>query len=212
MPQMIINPKKMNKQEIYKLLIGTVLPRPIAFVTSLSPHGVLNGAPFSFFNVVSTDPPMIGISCGRKSDGSMKDTAYNITKTKEFVVHTVDIKNVKVINDASIDYPSDISEVEQLGLTQAQSEKVQVPGIQEAYIRMECVLHQWIPLGGHDSKPSSDFLIGEIVSFFIDDGVYWDRKILVEKLHPVGRLAGTAYTTLGEMFSLPRKNYKDLNK
>ena len=209
---MIIDPKTKTSQEIYKLLIGCVLPRPIAFVTSLSPDGVLNGAPFSFFNVISTSPPMIGISCNRKPDGSMKDTAYNITNTKEFVVHVVDTHNVKILNDASTDYPRHISEIEQLGLTKVQSEKVQVPGIIEAQIRMECVLHKWIPLGGNSDSPNTDFLIGEIISFYIRDDLYHEGKIRTELLQPVGRLEGTMYGTIGETFSMPRKRFKDVQK
>ncbi|MCA1032419.1 flavin reductase family protein [Bacillus timonensis] len=210
--KMFIDPSNLNKQENYKLLIGSVLPRPIAFVTSLTTDGIVNGAPFSFFNVVGTEPPMISISCNRKPGGIMKDTAKNITQQEEFVVHIVDSENVSRINETSTDYPSHLSEIEAEGFTKVASTKVKVPGVKEAKIRMECKLYQWLPLGGKDGKPNTDLLIGEVVCFHIDDDLYYDGKINTEKLDPISRLAGTVYAEIGDSFSMPRKSYSEKMK
>jgi len=208
--EMRIDPKEQSKRDNYKLLIGTVLPRPIAFVTSLSKEGIVNAAPFSFFNVVGTEPPMIGFSCIRKPEGVMKDTARNIVGGKEFVVHVVDRQIVKRVNDTSIDFPQEISEAEEVGFQLVPSHSVRVPRIAEAKVQMECRLHQHLVLGADaEGNPNADFIIGEIVQFHIADDLYEEGKIDTRKLDPVSRLAGLNYGEIGEMFSLPRPTYEE---
>ncbi|WP_085524538.1 flavin reductase family protein [Tuberibacillus sp. Marseille-P3662] len=207
---MHINPKDQTKKENYKLLIGSILPRPIAFVTSRTPEGTINAAPFSFYNVVATDPPMIGISCARKPGNVMKDTALNIQESGEFVIQVVDTDNVKAVNDCSIDYPADMSEVTETGLTLKDSRMIGVPGVQEAKIRMECKLSEIIPMGGTNGAPSADFVIGEIVYFDIDDALYEEGRIDTEGLGPVGRLAGTTFGDIGRTYSMKRKSYEEV--
>ncbi|TCS96442.1 flavin reductase family protein [Hazenella coriacea] len=206
---MKIDPKNLQKVDIYKLLIGSVLPRPIAWVTSMNSNGTINAAPFSFYNIVATDPPMISISCLRKPGGKMKDTAYNIAKEKEFVVHVVDESNVAAVNDTSIDFPTEISEVEQLDLKMIPSEKVRVPRILHSKIQMECKLFQMQSLGGTETEPNTDFIIGEIVTFHIDDSLYDQGKIKTDLLQPVGRLAGVSYSKWGGSFAIPRPSYQE---
>ncbi|MBU8907445.1 flavin reductase family protein [Desertibacillus haloalkaliphilus] len=204
---MIIDPKQLSRKDNYKLLIGSVLPRPIAFVTSQSTTGVLNAAPFSFYNVVTADPPLISVSVGRKPNGVQKDTSLNICNQQEFVVHVVDEGNVEQVNASSADFPHDVSEVEEIGLTKIPSHKVGVPSIKEAKIKLECRLHKVIPLGGSEEAPHADLIIGEVVCFDIDDSVYEDGKISTDALAPLSRLAGTDYGKLGERFSKPRPTY-----
>ncbi|HET7616729.1 MAG TPA: flavin reductase family protein [Bacillales bacterium] len=205
---MIIDPKEQSTRENYKLMIGSVVPRPIAFVTSENAEGVVNAAPFSFFNVLTASPPLIYVSVGRHPDGRRKDTAANILDKKEFVVHVVDEDNIEKVNFTSMDFPPEYSEVKEAGLTLYKSHVVGVPGVAEAKIRMECVLHQAIPLGDA-AKPSNDLLIGEVVCFDIADEVYEAGKIDADTLKPVGRLAGTDFTKIGEVFSIPRPKFKD---
>ncbi len=207
---MIIFPETQTKRENYKLMIGSILPRPIAFVTSKNHKGLVNAAPFSFFNIVGTEPPLVGMSVIRKPGGELKDTAKNILETKEFVVHVVDTDNVELVNQTAIDYPHNISEVDEVGLTKVESTKVNVPGIKESKIRMECKLHKWVPVGGTDDSPNADFIIGEVVCFHICDDIYEEGKIDPEKLNPVSRLAGTVYATVGKMFSRARLTYEEL--
>lgn len=141
-----IDPKHNSERENYKLLIGTVIPRPIAFVTTQSAAGILNGAPFSYFNIVSANPPMVSLSIQRPA-GRLKDTARNIYDNHEFVVHIVDDENVERINQTAASLPATESEIELANLTPVQSNCVAVPGVLEAKVRMECKLVQAIPLG-----------------------------------------------------------------
>ncbi|MCZ0701699.1 flavin reductase (DIM6/NTAB) family NADH-FMN oxidoreductase RutF [Natronobacillus azotifigens] len=196
-----IDPKDLSAKEKYKFLIGSIIPRPIAFVTTLAEDGTLNAAPFSYFSVVSAQPPMISISIQR-SGLDQKDTARNILSAKSFVVHIVDEKNVVQVNETAATLPSDQSEVILSGLTPIPSEKIHVPGIKEAKIRMECRLEQAIEIGRE--APSADLIIGEIVRFHIDNNIYQDGRIDASKLAAVSRLAGNNYAKIGEIFALER--------
>lgn len=195
-----IDPKQTSERDNYKLLIGTVIPRPIAFVTTQSEDGVVNGAPFSYFNIVSSNPPMVSLAIQRTND--LKDTARNIYNNQEFVVHIVDDENVEKINKTAASLPATESEIELANLTPIKSEIVSVPGIKEAKVRMECKLVQSIPFGGEG--PGSDLFIGEIVRFHIDETIYKDGRIDTRGLNAVSRLAGSNYATIGNIFSIER--------
>lgn len=197
-----IDPNANTERDNYKLLIGSIVPRPIAFVTSVSDSGVINGAPFSYFNVVSSNPPMISLAIQR-SEGGKKDTARNIYANKEFVVHIVDEQNVEQVNETAASLPPDESEIELAKLTPVASTKIAVPGVQEAKIRMECKLEHTVELG-NPASPSTDLLIGEIVQFHIDDGLYKDGRIDPRGLAAVSRLAGANYATIGDIFEMER--------
>ncbi|NOV02652.1 flavin reductase family protein [Paenibacillus planticolens] len=198
-----IDPSNQTERENYKLLIGSIIPRPIAFVTSLSAEGVLNAAPFSYFTIVTADPPMVAVSVQRKQ-GKRKDTSRNAMDRGEFVVHISDESYISQINQAAAALPPDESEVALSGLTPVESTKIAVPGIAEASIRMECVLEQAIPLGGTEGAPSADLLIGRVVHFHIADALYENGHIDAQKLKPVSRLAGNSYAKLGEQFEIER--------
>ncbi len=198
-----LNPEKMTPLECYKFLIGAVIPRPIAFVTTLSKDGVLNAAPFSFFNVVTPDPPMVSVSVQRQ-DGKPKDTARNAMDRGQFVVHIVSEPYTEPINQTSATLPPDQSEVELAGLTPVPSEVIEVPGVREARVRMECVLQHALPLGGREGTPACDLLIGRVVRFHIDESLYRDGRIDPHQLAPVARLAGNDYGLLGRVFTLER--------
>jgi flavin reductase (DIM6/NTAB) family NADH-FMN oxidoreductase RutF len=197
-----IDPASNTERENYKFLIGSIIPRPIAFVTTLSKDGVLNGAPFSYFNIVSSNPPMISLSIQR-SEGRQKDTARNIIDSKEFVIHIVDEQNVEKINKTAANLPPDKSEVELAKLTPVDSEKISVPGVKEAKIRMECILEHSLVLGGSDS-PGCDHIIGKVVQFHIENSIYENGRIDPKVLAAVSRLAGTNYAKIGEIFSIER--------
>jgi len=193
----------LSDRENYKLLIGSIVPRPIAFVTTLSDSGVLNAAPFSYFNIVSSNPPMVSVSVQR-SGGRLKDTSRNAMAAGEFVVHIADESNIARINETAANLPPEESEVALVGLTPVPSAKVSVPGVAEAKIRMECVLERAIPLGGGESGPACDLMIGRVVYFQLSEEVYANGYIDPVKLGPVARLAGSAYAKLGETFSIER--------
>ncbi|MEY8344948.1 flavin reductase family protein [Niallia circulans] len=198
-----IDPKTISERENYKFLIGSIIPRPIAFVTSLSEEGVLNGAPFSYFNIVSSNPPMISLSIQR-SNGKPKDTARNILNKREFVIHIVDEQNVDKINQTSASLAPSESEIELAGLTPIDSSAISVPGIKEAKIRMECVLEHSLELGGTEALPGCDFLIGRVVHYHIDSTLYENGRIDPRGLAAVSRLAGNDYAKIGDMFTKVR--------
>jgi len=197
-----IDPNNSTERENYKLLIGSIVPRPIAFVTSVGQDGTINGAPFSYFNIVSSNPPMISISIQRKN-GIPKDTARNISQSKEFVVHIVDEQNVNKINETAASLPPNESEITKANLTLIDSKAISVPGVKEAKVRFECTLERSIELGGVD-QPGVDLIIGKIVRYHIDEAIYEDGKINLENLGAVSRLAGDNYAKIGEVFSIKR--------
>jgi flavin reductase (DIM6/NTAB) family NADH-FMN oxidoreductase RutF len=199
-----IDPASLSERDNYKFLIGSIIPRPIAFVTTLSKDGVLNGAPFSYFNIVSSNPPMISLSIQRSS-GRQKDTARNIIESKQFVVHIVDEHNVEKINKTAANLPPDQSEIELANLTPVESMKISVPGVKEAKIRMECLVEHSLELGGLDT-PSCDLIIGKVVQFHIESDIYDNGRIDPRGIAAVSRLAGNNYAKIGEIFEMERPN------
>jgi flavin reductase (DIM6/NTAB) family NADH-FMN oxidoreductase RutF len=197
-----IDPSENTVRENYKFLIGSIVPRPIAFVTTKSKEGTINGAPFSYFNIVSADPPLISISVQRSS-GKQKDTARNIMEVKEFVIHIVDQHNVEKVNQTAANLPSDQSEIELAELSLVNSKKISVPGVKEAKIRFECKLEKIYEFGGKET-PSCDLIIGEIVQFHIEEEIYENGRIDPNGLAAVSRLAGNDYATIGKIFTIER--------
>ncbi|MCM3609703.1 flavin reductase family protein [Planococcus sp. MERTA32b] len=191
------DPYQQTERENYKLLVGTIIPRPIAFVTSKSEDGTVNAAPFSYFNIVSSNPPMLSVSVQRKGDDK-KDTARNVLSGKEFVVHIVDEENVFEVNETAASLPPNESEIDVTKLTLIDSEEIEVPAVAQSKVRFECVLDQAVDL------PNTDLLIGRIVRIHVDEAIYENGRINAQILKPVSRLAGTNYAKLGEMFSSKR--------
>ncbi|MEK9196796.1 flavin reductase family protein [Ureibacillus sp. 179-F W5.1 NHS] len=199
-----IQPKNNSERENYKILTGTIIPRPIAFVTTISDEGVVNGAPFSYFNIVSSNPPLVSVAIQR-ANGNLKDTARNIYNNGEFVVHIVDQNNVKQVNETAASLPYNESELDIANLTQVPSDMINVPGVKESKVRFECKLVQALPLL-NEENPGSDLFIGEVVLFHIDESIYdQDKRYIDERsLDAVSRLAGQNYATLGDIFSIKR--------
>lgn len=198
-----INPEQQSERDNYKLLIGSIIPRPVALVTTMSSEGVLNAAPFSYFNIVTADPPMVSVAVQRK-DGVPKDTARNAAGAGAFVVHIADEAYLRELNQTAAPLPPEESEVRAAALTPIASEAITIPGIAEAKIRMECVLERSIPLGGKEQSPSVDLLIGRVVRFHIDEALYESGRIDPHGLRPISRLAGNSYARLGDVFELER--------
>ena len=163
------NPKDNTERENYKLMIGTIIPRPIAFVTTKSKDGILNAAPFSYFNIAATDPPMLSVSFQRKS-GMQKDSAANILDTKEFVIHIVDAVNVAEINKTAATLSPQENELELTNLELAESTVISVPGIKQAKARFECTLEKAIELGNRE-ETTADLIIGNIEQFHLAEEI-----------------------------------------
>lgn len=188
---------------IYKLLIGAVVPRPIAFISTLSPDGVGNLAPFSFFNGVSSDPPCLMIAITRNSDGGKKDTLRNVEATGQFVVNTVADWMAEPMNQCSANYPYGVDEMKEVGLTPLASMKVKPPRVKESPIHMECELYKTLEVG-EAKVGASTIVVGKIVAMHIHKPAYYDGKIKISEIRPLSRLAGASYGLTEGIFDLPR--------
>lgn len=181
---MIIEEKEFEHHDMSKLLKGTVVPRPIAWVSSVSTDGISNLAPFSYFTVISSDPMMLGFSIGNRP-AQDKDTLANIKATGEFVVNMVSAKLATGMHISSKNYPSEINEFEKAGVTELSGHTVEVPRVKESPISMECRLDRIIVIGG------SNLVIGKVVCYHIHEELYLENdKVDINKYDPIGRLAG----------------------
>lgn len=199
-------------KQIYNLLIGLVAPRPIALVTSLGEDGLLNAAPYSAYNYLSIDPPIVGLGVADKSptEATPKDTARNIRRSGEFVVNVVTEDLLDAMNICATEFPADVSEIEMAGLDTAPSSIVKVPRIRQAHAALECVEHSTIEIG------KSRIILGRVVAMYVEDqfidpaGPY----IRAEELHAVGRMNGQgAYVRTRDAFThLQRIPYAEWQK
>jgi len=207
-----------DKHDVYNLLIGLVAPRPIALVTSRNEDGGVNAAPYSSYNYMAIDPPMVGLgiaerddpSKGAENDRKAKDTGRNIRRAGEFVVNVVTEDLLEAMNVTGIDFPAEVSEVSEAGLHLAKSSVVSVPRLAEAHAALECVEHQTILVG------KSRIVLGRVVAFYIEDRFVDPEGPYVksEELHAVGRMNGQgAYVRTRDAFvHVPRVKYADWQK
>jgi flavin reductase (DIM6/NTAB) family NADH-FMN oxidoreductase RutF len=188
--------------ERYKLLVGLVVPRPIAWISTVNDSGVANCAPFSFFNAFSEDPPLVMVSFGPRLDGAMKHSLKNILRSGEFVVNLVDEASANAMHLSSEEVPEDESEFNKTGLTQAPSLLISQPRIAEAVACFECRLFKRLEI-----VPGRDFIIGEILLVHAHEGVIDPATKRVSDAHyrPVGRLYANRYCTTRQRFTLPGK-------
>lgn len=200
---MLIEPKAYPYKDIYKLLVGSVVPRPIALVSTLSADGRPNLAPFSFFNAVCSRPPIVVFSPVVRADGKQKDTLRNIEATKEFVVNLVSEDFAERMNRCSEDFPPDVDEFGVSGLTPAPASLVRPALVEESRIRMECRLVQVVQFG--DGGPGSgSSIFGEVVCFHVADELIDNFRIDPDGLKAVGRMGGPNYCRTTDRFEMPR--------
>ncbi len=194
---MRFDPQALSKSDMYRFLIGAVVPRPIAWVSTRAADGGTNLAPFSYFNAISSAPPLVGIAISER-EGDPKDTLRNIRETGEWVVNVVSEPLLPAMVKTSAEWPRAVSEFGVAGVTEAPAERVRAPRVREAQLWIECRLHREIPLG------NSVLVVGEVVLASADDAVVTDGRIDAAKLRPVGRLGGELYAPLGEVRRVPR--------
>lgn len=200
---MKIDPAHTSQKDVYKILTGSVIPRPIGWISSISEDGILNLAPFSFFNAVGEDPPHVMFSTVR-SGNTNKDTLNNVLTTKQFVVNMATEELVEAMNASSVNLPPDGNEFEYAGLTPVASDLIRPPRVKESPISFECELVHHYSLEGHKDGGAT-IMIGRIVMFHVDESVLLpDYKINQETYRPIARLAGYNYAKLGEIFSIKR--------
>ena len=207
---MIIDPRTFERFNL--ILTGVVVPRPIAFVSTISTDGVVNLAPYSFFNAVAYNPPTLVFSSSRKAAGwqdKRKDTLSNIEETGEFVVNIVVDDIAAAMNATAAEYPADVSEFTIAGLTEAPSEIVRAPRVAESPVNMECRLVQVVNIG--EQPHQHGLVIGEIVRMHLREDVLYEGpnglRVNHQALQPTGRLAGNAYCRTDDVYELIRPNY-----
>jgi flavin reductase (DIM6/NTAB) family NADH-FMN oxidoreductase RutF len=201
--------EKATARETYNLLIGLVAPRPIALVTSMNEDGRLNAAPFSSYNYLCTDPPIIGMGVTNRPDGAFvpKDTARNIRRTGEFVVNVVTEDIARQMNICATDFPPEVDELEMAGLTTVPSHVVKVPRIEQAHAALECREYTTMEIG------RSRIILGRVVAMYIEDrfvdpaGPY----VRAEELHAIGRMNGLGgyVKTRDSFLTIPRVPYAE---
>jgi flavin reductase (DIM6/NTAB) family NADH-FMN oxidoreductase RutF len=200
---MHFDPSVLDQSAVYKLLTGTVIPRPIGWISSISKEGAINLAPFSFFNAVGEDPPHVMFSTVRPNNTN-KDTLNNVLETGEFVVNLVTEELVEKMNLTSASVPPDQNEFELAQLTPASSLVVKAPRVLESPVAMECKVVHHYSLEDHQHGGAT-IVIGRVVMFHIDEAILSDNyRINMDVYRLVARLAGSNYSKLGEIFSIKR--------
>ena len=188
----------LTARERYKLMAGLIVPRPIALVTSLDESGIVNAAPFSLFNMLGEDPPLVMISVNKNADGALKDTGANILASGEFVVHIVDEAMAQAMHECGATMPPGVSEVDAAGLTVTPSNAVRTPRIVEAPAAFECVLHETLESG------TRHVFIGRILWLHARDGlVDLERHhVHLDEFFPVGRFGASLYVRTRDRFEM----------
>jgi flavin reductase (DIM6/NTAB) family NADH-FMN oxidoreductase RutF len=206
-----IDISKMTASRRYVILTSLVVPRPIAFVTTINENGIVNAAPFSYFNLMGNDPPIVAIGIGKNESRKygLKDTGYNIQKTREFVINIVNEDIVEKVNLTSIDFPPEMDESEIAGLTKLPSVRVRPPRIKESASNFECRHLSTVEIG------NVRVVIGEIIYLHIDEKYVTfkenDHHILTELIRPVGRMHGKDFYTrsAASLFRIARQSYNE---
>ena len=197
---MKIDPVNLDNKEAHHLLVGAVVPRPVAWVSTVGEDGIFNLAPFSFFAAMSVKPAIVGFGVGRKRHGEEKDTLRNIEATKEFVINVVDEALAEPMNVTAVPCPADVDEFKEAGLTPVDADLVKVPMVAESPINLECRLTQILEFD--DSPARTSFIIGEVLRFHVKDELYVNGEIQMSKLMAVARLGGELYCRTGEIFEM----------
>ncbi|MCW5823493.1 MAG: flavin reductase family protein [Cyanobacteria bacterium TGS_CYA1] len=206
---MLVDAGKAKPGDMYRILLGSVLPRPIAWVSTRSNSGVDNLAPFSFFNAVSANPPLLAFAPALhavaepgSNKGVAKDTLRNIKDNGEFVINIVSYDLREQMNASSGNFAKEVSEFDKTGLTRAQSEMIKPPRVLECKISFECRLYKLLEFGEEPS--SGNLVIGSVLCVHLDDSVYRDGRIDTAKLDPIARMEGNWYCSARERFKMER--------
>jgi len=199
---MFVDPATLDNKEMYKFLIGGVAPRPIAWAGTRSKDGVNNLAPFSFYNAFSSTPPIVGFSTIPRLDGRNKDTLQNVIDTRCFTLSCVSQKLVEAMSKSSALLEPGEDEFVYAGLEPAEAQKINAPYVKDAMLVFECELNQVVSFGKEEG--SGNLILGQIINIRVNDEIYNDGYVDFEKLDPVGRLAGSWYTTIRDKFEIKR--------
>lgn len=201
---MEINPKDLSPHDTYKLMTGSIVPRPIAWVSTVDAEGNPNLAPYSFFTGACSKPPTVLFCSGyRYSDDGQKDTYHNVKATGEFVVNFVNEDTAEAMNITAVEAPAEVNEFERANLTRVASKIVSVPRVQESPISFECKLNQIVTIS--DQPGGGHIVIGEVVYMHFADGIYQEgHYVNIEAYQPIGRMMGGGYAHLNDFFNMQR--------
>ena len=199
---MQLDPEALEVRDRYALMIGLIQPRPIAWVSTISPDGKTNLAPFSFFTGICANPMTLCFAPVNDRNGKKKDTLLNVEATGEFVVNIATESNAEKMNQTSAPYPYGVSEFEKAGLTPLPSIVIKPPRVAESPAAYECELVQIVRLG--DGPLSGNLIIGKVVQIHVDDSIYHGGKIRHQELKTIGRMEGAWYARTQDAFELPR--------
>lgn len=188
----------LDSETAYRLIVGCVVPRPVAWITTMDSEGRVNAAPFSSYNYVATHPPMVAVNIASRT-GVDKDTARNLRATGEMVINVATEQTMELMHRTSAEYPSDVSETEILGLELLESRRVKVPRIAITPVQLECKLEKIVPLG----SGLNTLFIAEVVAFHLSDQIYDGRRVDSVGMRPIARLGGPFYASLGEIHQYP---------
>jgi len=199
---MNFDPLAIEATQCYRLMVGSITPRPIAWISSLSSTGVLNLAPYSFFTVVSCNPPVLAVTQVNPRDRAAKDTLTNLRATNECVVNIVSEDLAEIMNASCGDYPPDVSEFSAVGIASEPSHVIAVAGVKAVKVRFECKLREVLaisslPMGGH-------VMLLDVVNIFVNESVLVDDQIAPHLLNTIGKLGGDLYATTHERFVMAR--------
>lgn len=200
---MIVDPATLPWRDAYKLLIGAIVPRPIAWLSTMNKEGKANVAPFSFFTIVAAKPTTIAFCPMRKADGTKKDTLVNIEATGEFVVNIVSESLLAQMNVTSAEFPPEVNEFTEAGLTEAPSVTVKPPRVGESLVSYECKLLQVIEIGEAEAGAGA-LVLGTVVRIHVADELLEGGRIKPDVLQPVGRMAGPEYVRGTDRFTMER--------
>ncbi len=196
------DPAGLDRKDAYALFIGAILPRPIAFVSTVGEDGIFNLAPFSFFTGLSSSPAVVGFGVGRRADGGKKDTLVNIESTKDFVINVVTEDLAEAMNKTAGEYSRNIDEFKIADLTALPSDLVQSPRLAESPVNLECRLMQILEFG--EAPQATSFIIGAVVRVHVRDEICVNGVIDISKLRAIGRLGGDLYCRSTEVFQMKR--------
>lgn len=201
---MDINPTTLPQREVYKLLIGSIVPRPIAWVSTRSADGIANLAPFSFFTAACSAPPTVIFCAGvRDADHAQKDTLNNIRATGEYIINFVSEPLAEAMNITAVEAPAHVDEFARAGLQAEPGTIVNVPRVAASLIHFECRLNQIVTIS--EQPGGGSIIIGTVLHMHFDDTVYQDgNHIDLSVLEPIGRLSGMRYSRVNDFFDLQR--------
>ncbi len=200
---MILDPANLNNKDRYKLMIGAIVPRPIAWVSTMDKTGNLNLAPFSYFTAVCPDPMTLLFCPGWSSARDRwKDTLNNIQEVPEFVINITNEATKEGMNRSATEFEAHVDEFTWAGVTPAPSQNISVPRVAEAPVAFECKLQQIVVV--KEGPGGGAAVFGEVLRIYVNDTVYDNGYILPEQLQPIGRLAGTTYAHINDLFHMPR--------